>query len=101
MGTKKKTYLHMPDKGKKIGKKFGKHEVLSKVHTKKKISLCSHCINDYKGRWCGRRDLNPHTTKVTEPKSVESANSTTPACSDCKNQYVVIVYNLIQMYDSI
>ena len=29
--------------------------------------------------WCGRRDSNPHTTKVTEPKSVESANSTTPA----------------------
>lgn len=31
--------------------------------------------------WCGRRDLNPHTTEVTEPKSVESANSTTPAYS--------------------
>ena len=31
--------------------------------------------------WCGRRDLNPHTTEVTEPKSVESTNSTTPAYS--------------------
>ena len=29
--------------------------------------------------WCGRRDSNPHTTEVTEPKSVESTNSTTPA----------------------
>ena len=29
--------------------------------------------------WCGRRDSNPHTTEVTEPKSAESANSTTPA----------------------
>ena len=29
--------------------------------------------------WCGRRDSNPHTTKATEPKSVESTNSTTPA----------------------
>ena len=32
--------------------------------------------------WCGRRDSNPHTTEVTEPKSVESTNSTTPAYSD-------------------
>ena len=31
--------------------------------------------------WCGRRDSNPHTTEVTEPKSVESTNSTTPAYS--------------------
>ena len=30
-------------------------------------------------RWCGRRESNPHTMKVTEPKSVESASSTTPA----------------------
>ena len=29
--------------------------------------------------WCGRRDSNPHTTEVTDPKSVESTNSTTPA----------------------
>ena len=29
--------------------------------------------------WCGRRDSNPHTTKVMEPKSIESTNSTTPA----------------------
>ena len=31
--------------------------------------------------WCGRRDSNPHTTKVMEPKSIESTNSTTPAYS--------------------
>ena len=31
--------------------------------------------------------MNPHTTKVTEPKSVESANSTTPAHSIPLNFY--------------
>lgn len=31
--------------------------------------------------------MNPHTTKVTEPKSVESANSTTPAYSIPLNFY--------------
>ena len=58
---KKKTYLHMPIKGKKIGKKFRKQGVLREIHTKIKISLCSHCINDYKGRWSGLRDLNPRS----------------------------------------
>ena len=55
---KKKTYLHMPIKGKKIGKKFRKQGVLREIHTKIKISLCSHCINDYKGRWSEWRDSN-------------------------------------------
>ena len=30
-------------------------------------------------RWCGRRESNPHTKKVTEPKSVETASTTTHA----------------------
>ena len=51
----------MPIKGKKIGKKFRKQGVLREIHTKIKISLCSHCINDYKGRWSGLRDLNPRS----------------------------------------
>ena len=39
----------------------------------------TNCIKTGVQLWCGRRDSNPHTTEVTEPKSVESANSTTPA----------------------
>jgi len=39
MGIKKKTCLHMPDKGKKIGEKFRKNGVSSEIHTKMKISL--------------------------------------------------------------
>ena len=63
---KKKTYLHMPIKGKKIGKKFRKQGVLREIHTKIKISLCSHCINDYKGRWSEWGDSN---SRHLEPKS--------------------------------
>ena len=56
----------MPIKGKKIGKKFRKQGVLREIHTKIKISLCSHCINDYKGRWSEWGDSN---SRHLEPKS--------------------------------
>ena len=64
---KKKTYLHMPIKGKKIGKKFRKQGVLREIHTKIKISLCSHCINDYKGRWSEWGDSN---SRHLDPKEL-------------------------------
>lgn len=57
---KKEAHLHAPIKGKKIGEKFGKHHIFNEMRIKKKVSLCSHCINDYKGRWCERGDSNPH-----------------------------------------
>ena len=40
--------------------------------------------------WCGRRDSNPHTVKAMEPKSIESTNSTTPACCRIDRHYQYI-----------
>ena len=39
-------------------KQFGKHLISVEKRTKKKISLCNHCINDCKGRWSEWRDSN-------------------------------------------
>ena len=40
---------------------------MSEMHTKKKISLCSHCINDYKGRWSEWGDSN---SRHLDPKEL-------------------------------
>ena len=63
-----------------IVKKYRKSLVNQGLYKKKlDTNQDTHCIKIGVQLWCGRRDSNPHTTKVTEPKSVESANSTTPA----------------------
>ena len=55
--------------------------LVNKGFSKKKLDtrIDTHCIKTGVQLWCGRRDSNPHTDEVTEPKSVESTNSTTPA----------------------